>query len=426
MSSQTDNSVPRRRVSIRVARSAGVALTAIAAASLLTFATAKSALGATAIFIGGIGEPVLSDGLMSMALGGKYFGYDRVSLDWPAQAAPYWGGVTLGQSVAEGTDDLYDMLTDPDLSAGTVVIGSSAGSLVVDETMRRLDALPADSQPDKSLVSFVVIADGSHQDSFQPGSLLFNSLSGYTYQAPPVTKYNVDVVTYEYDGFADFPDRWWNLAAVANAVAGIVVLHNATYFVDLTGLEPTDTQNADGGHTYRYLIPAKSLPLVDLMPWLAPMEEQLKQLVDSGYSRNDQGALVSSAVTYGDSDDGAAKASVDAGTPQVTQKLDARAERAASRAAHRARGSAVNPSAADSNSLADDSVSRRTVRSLPHPVRDVVRSTAKNVNRGPHERTGESKTSASIASDSTDRSGETNKRKPHQSAADDSGKRTKK
>ena len=46
------------------------------------------------------------------------------------------------------------------------------------------------------------------------------------------------------------------------------------------------------------------------------MEEQLKQLVDSGYSRNDQGALVSSAVTYRDSDDGAAKASVDAGLPR--------------------------------------------------------------------------------------------------------------
>jgi hypothetical protein len=453
--------VPLRRVSIRVVRSAGVVLAAIVAAILLSFTTAKSAMGATAIFIGGIGEPMLYEPIMGMALGGKYAEYNRVSFDWPAQAYPTWGQMTLGQSVTQGTQNLYTILTNPSLPTGTVVIGSSAGSLVVDETLRLLD----NSGVDKSKVSFVVIADGSRQDSFQAGSLLFSSLSGYTYQAAPVTKYDVDVVTYEYDGFADFPDRWWNLTAVANSVAGMLLLHNATYFADLSKLPFTTTENAEGGFTKRYLIPAQTLPLVQMNPWLAPMEETLKQMIDTGYSRNDQTALASSAAqistatlqgstsaldqpnnslladtgetpgnsdngtanalaaaseTPGDSTDGTANAQTDAGTP-VSQRLEARAERAANRAADLTRGNAVNPTADDSSSPANDSASRRTVRSLPHPVRDIVRSTVKGGDRGLGELTGGSKASANVAGDSSDPSAETKKQQLNRSAADDSG-----
>jgi hypothetical protein len=257
----------------------------------------QSAVASTALFVGGVAEPTLYEPMMSDALGGMFNGTDltsdtpwvRKSVYWPAQTAPFFGFTSLGDSVSQGTRNLIaDIAAAQSGNSGPVtVVGASAGSLVLDETLRYYQEHP-DQAPDPKDVNFIVIADGSRQDAFRPGQLL-DTLSGYTYQSPPQTPYHVSVVTYQYDGFADFPDRPLNLLADLNALAGMLLLHNATYFADISNMTPTSvvTDPVTKGTTTRYLIAPGQLPLVSMLPFLAPMQDQLKQIIDAGYSRND-------------------------------------------------------------------------------------------------------------------------------------------
>ncbi len=263
----------------------------------MTVSATQSALAATALFVGGVAEPMLYEPMMSDALGGMFDGTDpasdtpwvRNSVSWPAQTAPFFGFTSLGDSVSQGRSNLIaDIAAAQGNGNGPVtVVGASAGSLVVDETLRYYLEHP-DQAPDPKDVNFIVISDGSRQDAFR-ASPLFNTFSGYTYQSPPQTAYHVSVVTYQYDGFADFPDRPLNLLADLNALAGMLLLHNATYFADISNMTPTSvvTDPVTKGTTTRYLIAPGQLPLVSMLPFLAPIQDQLKQIIDAGYSRND-------------------------------------------------------------------------------------------------------------------------------------------
>ena len=113
----------------------------------------------------------------------------------------------------------------------------------------------------------------------------------YTYQPAPVTPYDVVVITGEYDGFADFPDRPWNALAVANAMAGAIVVHVPVMYGGLGAVPAkniTVETNAKGGTTTHYLVPTATLPLVQLNPKLKSQEAALKAKIDAGYSRNDK------------------------------------------------------------------------------------------------------------------------------------------
>jgi hypothetical protein len=296
MGSSADTDVSRWRISVRAARASKVFASIVIAGFLVAVAATNSAVAATTLFVGGILEPMLYEPIMSHALGGMFTGTDpvtntpwvRQSVPWPAQMAPFLGFMSLGDSVSHGRDNLVaEIAAAQKRDNGSVtVVGASAGSLVVDETLRYYQEHP-EQAPDPKHVTFVVIADGSRQDAFRPGSL-FDSLAGYTYQSPPQTAYHVSVVASEYDGFADFPDQPLNLLAVANAVAGMLVLHNGTYFADISKMTPTSvvTDPETGGTTTKYFIAPQELPLVTLMPFLAPIQDQLKQIIDTGYSRN--------------------------------------------------------------------------------------------------------------------------------------------
>ncbi|WP_163798010.1 PE-PPE domain-containing protein [Mycolicibacterium sediminis] len=269
----------------------------MAIAGAMGMAATTPATAATALFVGGILAPNVPEFMMSQALGGQFTGTDeasgtpwvRQSVFWPAQAGPFLGVVTLDQSVATGTANLVAQIAEAQKSGtGPVtVVGTSAGSLVVDEALRYFKEHP-DLAPDPNLVNFIVIGDGSRQESFT-NSPIFTTVSGYTYKSPVDTPYDVTVVSYEYDGFADFPDRPLNLLAVANAVAGMLVLHTATFFADISKQAPTSvvTDPDTNGTTTRYFLKPRELPLVTLLPFLAPMQDDLKAMIDAGYSRND-------------------------------------------------------------------------------------------------------------------------------------------
>jgi hypothetical protein len=251
------------------------------------------------------GGTALPDVVMANVLGGVFGSYQRHNIPWPEQVRPITGlsSLTLGQSIDQGVTTLDAAIGSSlaKLGAGehVTVVGLSAGALVVDEELRRLAADP--NAPDKSLLTFVVAGDSSR--------MLFNknrydAILGYKYTPPVDTKYDTTVVTAEYDGFADFPDRPSNVVAVANSLAGMIVQHVPHMLTGLSTVPASNisvTTNPLGGVTTSYLVPATRLPLVQLIPALARQEAQLKKIVDAAYLRNDgksaTGATPAAAAT---------------------------------------------------------------------------------------------------------------------------------
>lgn len=272
--------------------SLGFLLASVGSAAAIAVCSATPSLAANqALFLNGIGTASLPDLAMSNVLGGMFGSYQRADVTGPLQARLITGGnsPTLTESVSQAvtkTDAaIYSALTKIGPNEHVTVVGLSAGSLVADDELRKL--LTSPNAPDKSKLTFVVVADSSripfNKDRFDP-------FLGYQYRTPPETKYDTVVVAAEYDGFADFPDRPWNIVAVANAIAGEIMTHVPSMFTDLSTVPAqniTTTVNSLGGVTTRYFVPAAHLPLVQLLPFLASQEAALRPIVDAGYARND-------------------------------------------------------------------------------------------------------------------------------------------
>lgn len=275
-------------------RKTGVACGAVFASAALALSTASMAEAANrAVIIGGISTPSMSDTIMAPLLGGAYKNQQRVSVNWPAQAGPMTGKnhLTLGQSITAGKTNLTTQINSAlgQLGAGekVTVVGLSAGSLVVNEVLRDL-AVSANA-PGKDKITFVVVADSSRQNVIDDNAK-YNKKFDYTYRPAPETKYDVVVITGEYDGMADFPDRWWNTLAITNAIAGALYQHVPVMYADLSKVPAKNIDvdvNSLGGKTTHYLVPAEKLPLVRMFPSLAPREAELKAKIDAAYIRND-------------------------------------------------------------------------------------------------------------------------------------------
>lgn len=285
-----------------IVRSLFPGLAMAGAVATLTLANSGVAGAAnTALMINGIaGGTDLPDLVMANVLGGMFRSYQRQNIPWPQQARPVTGprSLTLDESIAQGADNLDAALSSALTQLGpgehVTLVGLSAGSLVLDEEVRRLAADP--NAPDKSQLNLAVVADSSRM-AFNKNR--YDGILNYTYTPPADTKYDTTWVTAEYDGFADFPDRWWNGVAVANALAGMVVRHVPNMLFDLSNVPPSNiavTTNPLGGVTTSYLIPAAHLPLVTLVPVLGPREAQIRKIVDSAYKRNDNGSAVAAAA----------------------------------------------------------------------------------------------------------------------------------
>lgn len=275
-------------------RKTGVACGAVFASAALALSTASMGEAANrALIIGGISTPSMSDTLMAPLLGGAFKNQQRVSVNWPAQAGPMTGKnhLTLGQSITAGKTNLTTQINSALGQLGTgekvTVVGLSAGSLVVNEVLRDLAANA--NAPGKDKITFVVVADSSRQNIIDDNAK-YNKKFDYTYRPAPETKYDVIVITGEYDGMADFPDRWWNTLAVTNAIAGALYQHVPVMYADLSKVPAKNVDvdvNSLGGKTTHYLVPAEKLPLVRMFPSLASREAELKAKIDAAYIRND-------------------------------------------------------------------------------------------------------------------------------------------
>lgn len=281
-------------------RSIGVALAAAGCAVALSMSTATTADAASkALMVNGMGAGNLSDIAMAAILNGAFKSYSRQNVPWPQQAGPITGktDMTLSQSVDKGADNLDVALRAAlaQLKPGehVTLVGLSAGALVVDEELKRL--VTSSSAPDKSQLNVVVIADSSRA-LFNKNR--FDKNLAYQYTTPVDTKYDTKVVTGQYDGFADPPDRP-NALAVANAIAGSQLVHIPSMLTDLSKVPAaniTKTTNSLGGVTTSYLVPTPTLPLVMLNPKLKPQEAKLRKTIDAAYSRNDK-KVVAAATT---------------------------------------------------------------------------------------------------------------------------------
>lgn len=253
---------------------------------------------ATIFEIGGAGWETLDQIAMKAILGYRYdvSGNTFVNIPWPA----YLGN--LGEGVKQAADDLYAEIGTT--GGPEVAVGLSGSTFVINEVMRRLGNDPHPPATPQQ-ITFVVVGDGER--GLIPAIVALTGpnlpLVNYTAQPIPVTPYNVMVVTGEYDGLSDWPDRPWNLLAVANAWLGSPAVENYGYIhwdsifnsLDAVPAKNISTEvNAKGGTTITYLVPTPELPLLyPLHAMGVPqaaidvLNSVLKPVVDAGYSRND-------------------------------------------------------------------------------------------------------------------------------------------
>ncbi|AQT78942.1 hypothetical protein B1R94_06180 [Mycolicibacterium litorale] len=261
-------------------------------------------LAATALIMGGAnGGGRIGDDIMLRTLAGRYAGDTRIAVDWPAEIAPVYGTMSMGESTRIGADNLEAAIRAQaeGSSEPIIAVGLSQSSEVLDEVMRRFADDPTAPSPHQ--LSFVVLGDADRSLMQYFLGLPTLPILDYAVQPIPVTRYNVTEVAGEYDGFADFPDRWWNVLAVANALAGTGFfpgfgsVHEHALYSSLDDVPPqniTTTTNTAGGVTTKYLVPTEDLPLLRPLPAMGvpqnvvdSLNKVLRPLVDAGYSRND-------------------------------------------------------------------------------------------------------------------------------------------
>jgi PE-PPE domain len=176
------------------------------------------------------------------------------------------------------------------------VVGLSQGTLVAHATMARLADDP--TAPPARKVTFYEFAS-PNRAGFGLANLLPVGFTipvlNYTVGATPVSRYNTVVVYTQYDGWADFPNRPWNVVADLNAIIGADYLHTPTAFSSPSqAVLVSSTANSLGGITTTYMIPTNQLPLTQSLRDIGvptsvtnKIDDVLRPIVNAGYSSYD-------------------------------------------------------------------------------------------------------------------------------------------
>ncbi|WP_179469232.1 PE-PPE domain-containing protein [Mycolicibacterium vinylchloridicum] len=235
-------------------------------------------------------------------------GYNVVAVQTPEQFWPVVGPAVFDASVAQGVDNLGSCLqgqtsckaayfgsTDSSTS-GYVVFGYSQSARIATIVKRNLSASSAAVAPQ---VSFILVSNPNRPNGgiLERFAGLHIPILGVTFDGAMPTgscdsdgancRFLTADITWQYDGYADFPRRPLNLLADLNALAGIVYLH------------PNYTESVAGaiyqgrtGDTSYYLLPAERLPLLLPLaqlgvpaPILDVLDAPLRVIVEWGYDR---------------------------------------------------------------------------------------------------------------------------------------------
>ena len=178
-----------------------------------------------------------------------------------------------------------------------VVIGESMGAMVASRLAAELANSP--DAPSKDDVRFVLIAppEAGVAEYFKEGT--FIPILNYRISRVAESPYPTTIVIGEYDGWADPPDRPWNLVSSANALAGIAYVHGPPIAaVDLEEVPDkitTHYTNGAGGEVTTHLVPTENLPLTQVFrdvgvpdALVDKADEVVRPVVDAGYVRHDQ------------------------------------------------------------------------------------------------------------------------------------------
>ena len=314
-----------------MASAIGGVIGAVWAAAVMTVANAATV---TALIMGGTWNPLVDFGpqaqtdefvdtylnliasnYLAQASGVNAADLNKVAVYTPEEFAPFTAGdLSFDRSVALGVVNLSACISGANacprnLSFGTpaagdqlVVFGYSQSTRIAAITKRSLidyySSVGWASAPD---VSFVLAADVNRPN----GGILarFAGLSipllGISMDGAAPTSSCVDEqchfrttdISFQYDGFSDFPSHPLNVIADLNAVLGIAYQHGLYPFESPLSA-PGTVDQGEYGDTHYYMIPAEVLPilvpLVGVLPatWITALDMPLRTIVEMGYSRD--------------------------------------------------------------------------------------------------------------------------------------------
>ncbi len=191
-------------------------------------------------------------------------------------------GVRAAKSAVEQTD------------GKVVVIGESMGSMVAWRVAAEL--ANGDDPPDPDDIRFVVIAppEAGIAEYFPAGT--FIPILNYRVTRIAESPYPTTIVIGEYDGWADPPDRPWNLVASANALLGVVYVHGPPIFTaNPDDVPPENISTSPDGKVRTIFVPTEKLPLTQPLRDLGVPDEVvdeadqvLRPVIDAGYRRHDE------------------------------------------------------------------------------------------------------------------------------------------
>lgn len=282
-------------------------IAAVAAVVTTALVTTVPALGATAFTISGtriLHDPPYPEQLVPE----EFAGYDVEHIKYPASVFGMDRGIwAAAKAVKDGVDDIHESGTGETI----IVAGFSQGAIVIAYEKKRLMKLGEDQRPDDSQLKFVTFGDPTGPNGILRWIPFRIPIIGLTPVRTPDTPYETTIINGEYDGWADFPDRPWNLIATANALLGIVYVHGR-YEDKVGGFDLStvpeknivETVNKAGGKTTTYLIPTEKLPLLQPLrdlgfpeSFVAALEAPLRKIIDAAYKRNDPGRVTTTEDT---------------------------------------------------------------------------------------------------------------------------------
>jgi len=217
--------------------------------------------------------------------------YEQVSYN--AGFRPFSNGffsdLTFDDSVAQGVQNLE--AAHP--ASGDVIFGFSQGAVVASQYK---GAHPNDT--------YVLVANpnrpnGGILQRFEGLHIPFLDVT-FTGSTPINGAATVDVAR-QYDGWTDFPMYLWNPLAIANAMAGMVLVHgNSQLVLTAADLEAARNSNdpdhyqfdADSNTAY-YVIRTYPIPLLMPLdpflpdPVIAALDAPLRKIIETAYDRTD-------------------------------------------------------------------------------------------------------------------------------------------
>ncbi len=179
-----------------------------------------------------------------------------------------------------------------EIDGKVVVLGESMGSMVASRLAAELAASSEPPSPDD--IRFVLIAPPEEgvAEYFKVGTYI--PVLNYRVSRVPESPYPTTIVIGEYDGWADPPDRPWNLVSAANALLGIVYVHGPPIAAADPNDVPPENTTVDGTVTTHF-VPTKYLPLTHPLRDIGipdrvvdRIDQLLRPIVDAGYLRHDQ------------------------------------------------------------------------------------------------------------------------------------------